>query len=145
MQLLDLFFLFGAVGPLPSIVLYVIFPNETVEYFNGEPSPTASFWCSVNGSADATISFLCFCALCTKSAEIKILVVRTFAVYAVFHWGACWFWTNHGDAHPEWLANGYPVSIAISLAAAFWWGWYRPPVDVSRNGYETFDASEQRE
>jgi len=139
-SLLNIFFLFGAIGPLPSIVLFVFFPSGTVEFFNGEPSPTASFWCSVNGSADATISFLCFAALLTKNIEIKKLVLRAFAVYAVFHWGAFLWWTHHGTPHPPALASGYPVAITISLLAMIWWGWLYPPPEENRRYENISDA-----
>ena len=127
-SMLRIFFLFGAIGPLPSIILYVFFPSGTVEYFNGKPSSTANFWCSVNGSADATISFLCLSALLTDNVEIKKLVLRAFAIYAVFHWGAFWWWSSHGEhPHPLAMVIGYPISIAISLAAMLWWSFLRPP------------------
>jgi hypothetical protein len=141
-KLLTSFFLLGAIGPLPSIFLYVFLPSGTVEFFNGASSPTASFWCSVNGSADATISFLCFSALFTKSTDIKVLVLRAFAIYAVFHWGAFWWWSNHGDdAHPEFMTAGYPIAIGTSLAAVIWWGWLYPPQDEEVNAapYETLE------
>lgn len=125
-KLLNVFLLFGAIGPLPSIILYVFLPYDTVDFFNGKPSDTAAFWCSVNASADAVISFLCFNALLTHSVEVKVLVLRSFAVYAVFHWGAFWWWTNHGDTHPSFMASGYPVSIAISIAAMVYWTYLQP-------------------
>ncbi len=127
MKLLTFFFLMGAVLPLPSILLYVLVPSGTVEFFNGQPTPTSAFWCSLTASGDATVSFLCFCALLTKSTEVHVLVVRSMAVYSIFHFGAFWFWHHHGDSHPPAVASGYPVSIVISLAAAAWWGWLRPP------------------
>jgi hypothetical protein len=139
--LLKLFLLLGAFGPLPSIVLYVFFPTGTVLFFNGEPSQTAAFWCSTAASADATISFLCFSALMTNSMEVKQVVLRAFGVYAVFHFGAFWWWSNHADQHPEALANGYPISIAVSLAAAIWWGWIDPPKsNTGSSHYEDIDS-----
>jgi len=126
MKLLTVFFLLGAFGPLPSIILFVFMPGGTVEFFNGQSSPTANFWCSANASADATISFLCFSALLTRSVEVKKLVLRAFAIYAVFHWGAFWWWSMHGDPHPAAIAIGYPISITISLAAMIYWGWFYP-------------------
>jgi hypothetical protein len=121
------------VGPVPSILLYALVPSGTVEYFNGTPSTTAAFWCSTNAAMDATIVFLCWYALFAPpphQAAIQVLVVRTFAVYAVFHWGAFWYWSHHGDAHPAYLRTSYPVSILISLAACLWWGFLHPPTSA---------------
>lgn len=135
MKLLTLFFFAGAVGPLPSVFLYVLLPGGTVLFFNGQPSDTANFWCSVTAAADAVASFLCASALVTKINEVKILVVRSMAIYSVFHFGAFWYWSNHGDRHPAELANGYPFAILTALAAAMWWGWLRPPTDGDDDDY----------
>jgi hypothetical protein len=127
-RLLNAFFLAGAVLPLPSIFLYVFLSTGTVEYFNGTPSATAAFWCSTNAAADATIAFLCWNALLTTRVEIKVLVLRAFAIYAVFHWGAFWYWSDHGDnPHPALLLSVYPFAILTSLVACLWWGFLHPP------------------
>ena len=47
---LTIFLFLAVVTPLPSIVLYVTQPTGTVVFFNGVPSPTASFWCSLTAS-----------------------------------------------------------------------------------------------
>jgi hypothetical protein len=134
-RLLTAYLWCGAVGPVPSILLYAIVPSGTVEYFNGTPSTTAAFWCSTNAATDATIVFLCWYALFfappPHQAAIQVLVVRTFAVYAVFHWGAFWYWSHYGDAHPAYIRTSYPVSILISLAACLWWGFLHPPTSAA--------------
>jgi hypothetical protein len=73
--------------------------------------------------------------------EVKQVVLRAFGVYAVSHWGAFWWWSNHGDRHPDALANGYPVSIGMSLAASIWWGWIDPPKGNTVDAhYEDIDS-----
>jgi hypothetical protein len=130
--LMKLFFWFGAIGPLPSIVLYIFLTAGTVEHFNGEVTETSLFWCSTNAAADATISYLCFSALFTRHVEIHKLVLRAFAVYAIFHWGSFWWWSVHGKEHPLYLEIGYPVSIGISLAAMVYWTVLKPPAEWER-------------
>lgn len=131
--LLTLFFLFGWSVWLAAIDRTVFVPAKAalwnISMVCVVPSPTANFWCSVNASADATISFLCFSALLTRSVEVKKLVLRAFAIYAVFHWGACWWWSVHGDQHPAAMAIAYPISITISLVAMLYWGWLYPPFE----------------
>jgi hypothetical protein len=136
-KLLMIYFLLGAIAPIPSIFLYIFFPSQTVEYFHGEPSETASFWCSVTASADAPVVFLCWAALLSRDAKIHALVLRTFAVYSIFHFGA--FWIHSIKQYPEDpLAASYPISILISLAAAAYWGWYCPR-QQSSNSIDHYD------
>jgi len=92
------------------------------------------FWCSLSGSADATISFLCFSAFCTRNVEIKVLVLRAFSVYAVTHWGVFWWWSTHSNPHPAFIASQYPFAIATSLLAMVWWTWLHPLQERNANG-----------
>lgn len=135
MWLLALYLSIGAVAPLPMVFLYVFFPRETVDYFNGQSSDGARFWCSVTAGGDAVLSFLCFKALLSKSKEVKILVVHAMAVFSIFHIGAFWYWSSHGVRHPEEIASGYPLAILVSLVAASWWGWLRPPAYGNNDNY----------
>mmetsp|Transcript_27214 Transcript_27214/g.55536 ORF Transcript_27214/g.55536 Transcript_27214/m.55536 type:complete len:136 (-) Transcript_27214:130-537(-) len=126
-MMLKLFFLVGAILPLPGISLYVFEPGGTVEFFNGQQNSTTNFWCTLAASGDAVVSFLCFSALMTSSSEVNVLVVRALAVYSVFHFGSFYYWHHHGDKHPDFMVGGYPASIAISFAALLWWGILYPP------------------
>lgn len=114
------YFWTGAVLPIPSIALYVLTPGGTVQHFNGVVTNAAKFWCSVAASGDAVVSFLMFAAIYTKSAEVRKLVLRANWLYALFHFGAFWYWHTYGDAHKSGLM--YPFSIGITTAALVAWG-----------------------
>lgn len=115
------YFWTGALLPIPSIALYVLTPGGTVQHFNGEATPTAKFWCSVTASGDAVVSYLMFTAIVSKSAEVRRLVIRANWLYALFHFGAFWYWhAIGGAAHKNGLM--YPISISITTAALLAWG-----------------------
>jgi hypothetical protein len=119
---LALFLLFGGLGPISGIIPYVFVPGFTVAFFNGEPSPTANFWCSLTASADLTVSFLCLSALFSASLAVKQLAVRSFFVYAASHFGIFWFWSFHGNALPMYWNFVLPSAILLALAALVLWG-----------------------
>lgn len=116
-----LFFGAGWLLPLPSILLYVTVPSGTVAYFGGKPTPSASFWCSLAASGDAVVSVLCFAALRSKSLEVRKLVLRSNVVYSFFHFGAFWYHHTYTEPHPK-GGYGYPVAMALSVAACAKWG-----------------------
>jgi hypothetical protein len=119
---LALFLLFGAIGPISGIVPYLTIPGLTVAFFNGEPSDSANFWCSLTASADLTISFLCFSALFSTSIAIKQLAIRTFFVYAVTHFGIFWVWSFIGNPLAWYWHVMFATAISMSLVALLLWG-----------------------
>lgn len=119
---LALFLLFGALGPISGIVPYLAIPGYTVAFFNGTPSDSANFWCSLTASADLTVSFLCFSALCSASIAIKQLAIRTFFVYSLSHFGLLWIWSFIGNPLPIYWHFVFASAISMSLAALILWG-----------------------
>jgi len=108
-------------APLPSIALYALTPAGTVQHFNGEPSPTASFWCSVTASGDAYVAWMALMVLLNfHDTKLKKMVLRGNWIYSVLHFGAFWFWHRHGAAHPN--PAMYPVALAIATAGLVAWG-----------------------
>ena len=83
-----IYFWFGVLLPLPSIALYVLVPEGTVEHFGGTPSPTSRFWCTIAASGDAMFSVLCWAVLShPNNLELRQSVLFGNAVYSVFHFG----------------------------------------------------------
>lgn len=116
-----LFLLFGAVGPISGIVPYLFLTSETVKLFNGTPSASASFWCTLTASADATISFICASALVSESLAVKQLAIRAFFVYAVSHFGIFEWWAFAGPLPAFWHVVFWSA-IATATAALMLWG-----------------------
>ncbi len=114
---------FGGFGPWSGIIMYLFVTAGTIEYFNGEVSDTAKFWCIAVASADATLSFVFLNALWhfhTKK-DYRVLAIRTMVVYSIFHFGAF----QYGDwkfGHPINMKLIYIPSIILSFVALGFWG-----------------------
>jgi hypothetical protein len=117
-----LYFWLGALAPIPSILLYVIVPGGTVEFFGGTSSPSADFWCSIAASGDAVVVALCWCVL--KNPNDMVLrqsVLWTNAIYSLFHFGG--FARAHYMMEPQPMGPFmYIVNILIFWAAYLAWG-----------------------
>jgi hypothetical protein len=119
---LKVFLLCGFVLPLSGIVLYSLFPGLTIAFFNGDPNPTAEFWCSVTASVDVLVSFLSYSGIrSAHSDEILTLVIRSIALYAPFHFGAFFFWSVTSVAHPIGMVISYPLAIIGAWAGLIAW------------------------
>jgi hypothetical protein len=131
-----IFFWSGFLLPIPSIILYVFFTEGTIEYFGGTPSPTALFWCSIAASGDAAVSVLCWCVLRNpKELVLRKSVLLSMAIYSIFHFGG--FLKAHYLYEPQPQGPvGYIISIILSWAAYFAWGFRRAPSGTKRSGDE---------
>eukprot|EP00526_Cylindrotheca_closterium_P022799 CAMPEP_0113604088 /NCGR_PEP_ID=MMETSP0017_2-20120614/1615_1 /TAXON_ID=2856 /ORGANISM="Cylindrotheca closterium" /LENGTH=173 /DNA_ID=CAMNT_0000512503 /DNA_START=45 /DNA_END=566 /DNA_ORIENTATION=+ /assembly_acc=CAM_ASM_000147 len=120
-KLQKIFFWFGAIGPIPSIFLYEFLTDGTVEHFGGTVSDTALFWCTIASSADAMIAFLCANVLWyPTNSLVRTLVLRTFALYSIFHWGG--FLRAHYFVEPHPSGPGlYIMGIVTTWAAYIAW------------------------
>ena len=141
--MMKLYFIIGIPIPFLSALLYAFQPSGTVKFFNGEPSDTASFWCSVASSADIPYAFLALNALILDSVKIKKLAIASNALYSIFHFGSFWYWHNYGKSHPSIMSPNftYPVSIFISLFAAYWWLFHSTKWQIKNNVYNDNDRS----
>lgn len=121
-KLQKMFFWFGTIGPIPSIFLYEFLTDGTIEHFGGTVSDTASFWCTIASSADAMISFLCASVVLwyPTNVLVRTIVLRTFALYSIFHWGG--FLRAHYFIEPHPSGPGlYIMSIGVTWAAYIAW------------------------
>ncbi len=116
------FFWAGFLLPLPSICLHLFLPGGTVEYFGGNPSPVAKFWCSLTASGDAAISVICWFVLSNpKNLALRRAALSALAIYSLLHFGL--FAKAHFTVAPVPAGPvGYVLAVVLSCAAYWFWG-----------------------
>ena len=116
------FFWCGFLIPLPSICLSLFLPGGTVEYFGGNPTSTAKFWCSLTASGDIVISILCWFVLSNpKNLPLRRAVLTALAFYALLYFGM--IAKAHFTVDP--VPGGpvpYILGVLVTWAAFAVWG-----------------------
>jgi hypothetical protein len=73
---LDRYFLLNSFLPGISVIGYLGFPEGTIRYFGGQPTPTAAAWCRIMGAGDALIAYMSYYASQSKSKEVKLFTLK---------------------------------------------------------------------
>jgi uncharacterized PurR-regulated membrane protein YhhQ (DUF165 family) len=128
MKGIDWFFSLTGAAAVVSSVLYLVVPGGTIKYFKGVETPTARTWVRTVAAGDIICAYLCYVAL-YGNAETKKIVVRGFGLYNIFHMGAFLYGHLKDGAHPPSMVGQYISSLIFGSFAAYYWGFYRPPVD----------------
>src|SRR3989338_6518945 len=89
-QFVDVYLLASCILPALSLIPYLIFPKETIYFFNADKTPCASAiaWVPIAGSGDILQAFFNGWAFFSKKGEIKRMAVIGNGVYGLVHFGS---------------------------------------------------------
>lgn len=106
--------------PWFSVILYLLFPGETMKYFGHSPTPSGEFWVQVVASGDVLIGFLALVGLRTRNNEVLNLVLQSIAIYSLFHMSTFCYDHIYRRKHPNGLTS-YVAFLSMSILACMWW------------------------
>lgn len=117
------FFLAIAIDVISSF-LYLFLPADTVAFFGGTASPSATFWCTTAATGDAVSALWCATALYTHTASGYREAARGMLLFSIVHLGA--FARAHYliEPHPG-GGEAYICGILVGCVLGWWFGFYR--------------------
>merc|ERR1712062_86443 len=109
-----------------SVPLYVFMPVGSVKNFEGEPTPSATFWAMMNGAGDAAFALTAWKAFHCKSCCQRKEYLDIMTIYSVMHMGSFLYNHLYNECHNKKNPLGPTINYTIStVIPLFVWWHYR--------------------